>query len=354
MENMAEISQEVPATPAPVESNPQAHPRSLGLDIFRGATIVVMMFVNFVDPYNAIPWWSKHIYPSPSNIYGVGLSYVDIVAPFFIFAIAMSYHQSYRRSLEKQGPVETFLKFIRRYFALLGIGLIYNFEFVGYNIYFDWAALPSIGIAGLFTFIFIRFRRKARLVIALGLIVAYQILLQWQVNVNGTEITVALWNTDNTHGGIIGAFGFGILMILGTVVAESFEKQRMKDFIWFGIIFTASGIATNFLLFPGISKHVVSVSYIIISLGLACFALYFAWYLYDSLKFTKGSSKFLQPIGKNSLFLYILSGLFEVVGNALLPPDAQLIWVLLVAAVLIVLLWLTGFYMDKKKVYLIL
>ncbi|HME51073.1 MAG TPA: heparan-alpha-glucosaminide N-acetyltransferase domain-containing protein [Candidatus Lokiarchaeia archaeon] len=342
-------------TTPPVESSANQKPRFLSIDIFRGATIVVMIFVNFVDPYTAIPDWSKH---AP----GIGLTYVDLVAPFFIFAIALTYHQSYRRSLEKQGPVETFLKFLRRYFALLGIGLIYGFTLDGYQILFDWAALPAIGLAGLFTFIFIRFSRKIRLFIGIALLVIYQFLLQMQVEVNGTTITIATWNANNTHGGFIGAFGFGILMVFGTVVAESFESKRMKDFIWFGIVCTAAGILTSgfivingwVLLYPGVSKHVVSTSYILVSLGLACLAFYFTWYLYDVLKITKGSSKFLQPIGKNSLWLYILSGLFILILQGILPPDAQLIFVLLVAVALIVSEWAIGFYMDKKSVYLII
>ncbi len=320
-------------------------PRFLSIDAFRGATIVAMVFVNFVGNYTAIPWWSKHVAD-------VGLTYVDLVAPFFIFAIALTYHQSYRRSLQQNGSVETFLKFIRRYFALLGIGLLAGTVFIQSEIVFEWSALPSIGLAGAFTFLFIRFPRKARLVIGVILLAAYQIALQSTVVVNGVSMTISDWNLLNVHGGFIGGFGFGIMMILGTGVCEAFETKRMNDFFWFGSIFTVAGVVTHFVW--GISKNRVSVPYILISVGLASLCFYLAWYLYDVRQVTRGSSRFLQPQGKNALFLYlmqalVLAGLYELV-----PVDVELFVVLLVAVGAIASVWLIGVWLDKKKIYLIL
>ncbi len=319
--------------------------RDLSIDVFRGATIMAMVFVNFVGDYSAIPWWSKHVAD-------VGLTYVDLVAPFFIFAIALTYHQSYRRSLQQNGSVETFLKFIRRYFALLGIGLLAGTVFIQSAIVFEWSALPAIGLAGAFTFLFIRFPRKARLVIGVILLAAYQIALQSIVVVNGVSMTISDWNLLNVHGGFIGGFGFGIIMILGTVVCEAFETKRMNDFFWFGSIFTAAGVVTHFIW--GISKNRVSVPYILISVGLASLTFYLVWYLYDVRQITRGSNRFLQPQGKNSLFLYLIHALVLLGMRALVPFDADLVFVLLAAAGAIAIVWLIGVWLDKKKIFLIL
>ncbi len=326
--------------------------RYLSIDVFRGATIVAMVFVNFVAEYSAIPWWSKHVAD-------VGLTYVDLVAPFFIFAIALTYHQSYRRSLEQNGLVETFLKFIRRYFALLGIGLLAGMTFTPSAIIFGWSALPAIGLAGAFTFVFIRFPRKARLIIGLLLLVAYQITLQSSVVVDGVVMTISDWNLSDVHGGFIGGFGFGIMMLLGTVVCEAFETKRMNDFLWFGSIITAAGVMFHFLMginnpLWGISKNRVSMPYILISVGLASLCFYFVWFMYDNRQVTHGSSRFFLQQGKNSLFLYLIHALILEGLSALVPVDTELFIVLLAATGAIMSVWLIAIGLDKKHIYLII
>ncbi len=57
--------------------------RYMSIDVFRGIVIVAMVFVNTLSEFNTIPAWSKHAID-------FGLTYVDLVAPFFIFAIALN------------------------------------------------------------------------------------------------------------------------------------------------------------------------------------------------------------------------------------------------------------------------
>jgi hypothetical protein len=78
------------------------------------------------------------------------------------------------------------------------------------------------------------------------------------------------------------------------------------------------------------------------------------WYLYDERQFTHGSSRFLQPQGKNALFLYLLHALLVLLAQVLLPADAFILFVLFVAVGLIAALWGVAVYMDRKHVYLTL
>jgi predicted acyltransferase len=308
-----------------------------------------MVFVNFVAEYSAIPGWSKHTHNQ--NI-PYGLTYVDLVAPFFIFAIALTYHQSYRRSVARSGKLETVLKFIRRYFALLGMGLFTEVTLTPTSINFGWAALPAIGLAGLFALLFIRLRRYVRLMLGLALLAVYQFALGRTVMVHGVPVIVGDWNYLDVHGGLIGGLGYGILLMLGTVMGEAIEEKRMKDFLWFGGVFTAAGVATHFIW--GISKDHVTGPFILISLGLASLTFYAVWYLYDNRQFTHGSSRLLQPQGKNSLFLYLIHALFVLIAQALLPVNAPLVFVLLVALGLIAAIWGVAVYLDRKQVYVTL
>ncbi len=137
--------------------------------------------------------------------------------------------------------------------------------------------------------------------------------------------------------------------MLGTVMGEAIEEKRMKDFLWFGGVFTAAGVATHFIW--GISKDHVTVPFILISLGLASLTFYAVWYLYDNRQITRGSSRFLQPQGKNALFLYLTHAVLVLIAQALLPVNAPVMFVLLVALGLIVAVWGVAVYLDRKRVY---
>ena len=156
----------------------------------------------------------------------------------------------------------------------------------------------------------------------------------------------------DVHGGLIGGLGYGIMMTLGTVVGQATEEKRMTDFLWLGGVFTAAGVATHFIW--GISKDHVTAPFILISLGLGSLAFYAVWYLYDERQFTHGSSRFLQPQGRNALFLYLLHALLVLIAQTLLPADAFIGFVLVVALGLIAAIWGVAVYMDRKHVYLTL
>ena len=47
--------------------------RILSIDIFRGITILVMVFVNDVASVKGLPWWTYHIGPGEQ-----GITYVDV------------------------------------------------------------------------------------------------------------------------------------------------------------------------------------------------------------------------------------------------------------------------------------
>src|SRR6266568_6648849 len=62
-----------------------ASSRVLSIDIFRGLTMVVMIFVNDLSSVKGLPWWTYHM-PADIN----AMTYVDMVFPFFLFTVGMS------------------------------------------------------------------------------------------------------------------------------------------------------------------------------------------------------------------------------------------------------------------------
>jgi hypothetical protein len=264
---------------------------------------------------------------------------------------------------KKQTRIETFMFFFRRFMAILGMGLCIGITFTPSAIIFYWSALPAIGLAGFVTNFFIALPRKTRGIIAgIGLII-YQIVLSLTVKVEGINIRISDWNLSDVHGGFIGGFGWGMMMLMGTVICEAFETKKMRDFVIFGIIFTVLGIILHliYIIDPnnqsilwGISKNRVSISYILISLGLASLSFYGIWFLYDHRQITKGFSHFLQPQGKNSFFLYLFHGVLIEVMRLFIPEDTILIVAVLMGVSCVLIVWLMSYWLDKRKYYFII
>ena len=92
--------------------------RNLAIDMFRGLTMLLMVFVNeFWKVFN-VPHWLEH-YATLED--GMGLS--DIVFPMFLFAMGMSIPYALERRIEKGYDTLSTLKHIfSRTFALLVMG----------------------------------------------------------------------------------------------------------------------------------------------------------------------------------------------------------------------------------------
>jgi predicted acyltransferase len=59
--------------------------RIVSIDIFRGLTIAVMIFVNELAGVRGLPWWTYHAHASQDV-----MTYVDMVFPFFLFIVGLS------------------------------------------------------------------------------------------------------------------------------------------------------------------------------------------------------------------------------------------------------------------------
>jgi heparan-alpha-glucosaminide N-acetyltransferase len=85
------------------------------IDVFRGLTMVVMVFVNQAAEIGGLPWWTYHM-PGAVN----GMTYVDMVFPFFLFIVGMSIPLATRHRMAK-GDSEPDLW---RHVAFRSLGLI--------------------------------------------------------------------------------------------------------------------------------------------------------------------------------------------------------------------------------------
>jgi heparan-alpha-glucosaminide N-acetyltransferase len=74
------------------------HPsaRIASIDVLRGLTMAVMIFVNDLDGVNRLPWWTRHA-KAEQNV----MTYVDMVFPFFLFSLGLSLPIAIRQRLKK-------------------------------------------------------------------------------------------------------------------------------------------------------------------------------------------------------------------------------------------------------------
>ena len=95
-------------------------PRVVSIDIFRGLTMAVMIFVNELSGVRGLPWWTYHA-PAKVDV----MTYVDMVFPFFLFAIGMSMPLSVARRLERSSSVAgLWVHVFTRSVALIVLGTI--------------------------------------------------------------------------------------------------------------------------------------------------------------------------------------------------------------------------------------
>ena len=94
--------------------------RVLSIDIFRGITMSVMIFVNELASIRGMPWWTEHA-PARLDL----MTYVDMVFPFFLFAIGMSLPLSVSQRLKRNASMfALWIHITTRSLALLTLGLI--------------------------------------------------------------------------------------------------------------------------------------------------------------------------------------------------------------------------------------
>src|SRR5258708_24878456 len=96
--------------------------RLASVDIFRGLTMVIMIFVNDLASVRGLPWWNYHMKANVDF-----MTYVDMVYPFFLFAVGVSIALAFRQRLNKNSSLPAlWLHVIGRSLSLVLLGLIFT------------------------------------------------------------------------------------------------------------------------------------------------------------------------------------------------------------------------------------
>ncbi len=378
--------------------------RYYSLDVFRGATVALMILVN-----NPGSW--AHIYSPLEHASWHGCTPTDLVFPFFLFAVgnAMAFVMP---RFEQAGPAFFWKKVIKRSLLIFAIGLFLNWSpFVrwdGENIVWKlWqnirilGVLQRIAICYFFASVIIFYAKtKGAFVISGILLLAYWFICLLLGNPGdpfslsgwfGTKIDLSILGVGHIYKGEGIPFDpEGLMSVAGAIVQVVFGffvgqyiQQKGKTYEMLSHLFVAGLILffTGYcwdLVFP-VNKKIWTSSYVLYTTGLAVMVLGTLIYLVE-FKEVKGAwSRFFDVFGKNPLFIFVLSGFLPRVLAMFRWADHTTLngkpvytsafpWFyehickniatdlrvgsLLYAIIMILFYWLIVYILDKKKIYI--
>lgn len=379
--------------------------RFYALDVFRGATVALMILVN-----NPGSW--AHIFPPLDHAGWHGVTPTDLVFPFFLFAVgnALAFVMP---KLDAAGKGAFWKKIIKRSLLIFFIGVFLNwFPFIKYNDAGDFVSRPfeslrifgvlqRIAVSYFFAAVIVHyFKVRGSFVAGMIILLAYWFMC---VAANpsdpfslsgwfGTNIDKALLGEKHMyHGegvafdpeGLMNSFAAIVQVILGFLVGnyilQKGKTHEMLNALFVaGCVFVFVGFCWD-MVFP-LNKKIWTSSYTIYTTGLAMLVLSMMIYLLD-FKNIKGMwSRFFDVFGKNALFIFAMSALipktlwlirihngtmpdgkpkyinplswfYETLCKPFFPGDPR-IGSLIYAFCFIGMMWFLAWVLDRKKIYI--
>lgn len=294
--------------------------RITSVDIFRGATIVLMILVN-------TPGTWTNVYAPFLHANWHGYTPTDLVFPFFLFIVGTSIVFAYQN---KTANSATYKKISIRALKLIGLGLFLGAFTIHFPFFKDFESirfpgvLQRIGVVFFFaSILFINFNWKVLLGICIAILIGYWIWMGF-IPLNG--ITPTFDRAPNNWANYIDLHVFGSHMykddydpegLLSTLpsIATSLmgvftgllllskQKNKTRLLLVIGVVLVLLGHLWNFS-FP-INKALWTSSFVLVTAGWANIILAIIYYMTD-VKGIKFGSVF-RYAGANAITVYFLS-----------------------------------------------
>lgn len=99
------------------------HKRLLSLDALRGLAILLMILSGSIAFKGVMPAWMYHAQvPPPIHRFNpniAGITWVDLVFPFFLFSMGAAFPMALSKKLENSGLLKVMAQIVKRYFLLI-------------------------------------------------------------------------------------------------------------------------------------------------------------------------------------------------------------------------------------------
>ncbi|WP_245583399.1 acyltransferase family protein [Salinimicrobium terrae] len=366
--------------------------RYLALDVLRGLTVALMILVNTPGS------WST-IYAPFRHAAWHGFTITDLVFPAFLFVVgnAMSFSM---RKFDAQPDAVVWKKILKRTFLIFFIGLFLSaFPFVyrsgGELLLKDLTSLRTMGVLQrialcyFFASLIIKyFKLKGSAIICVIILFLYWGLMYYFGDTGepyskegnaALKFDLLFIPSENLWKG----FGFpfdpeGLLSTLPAIVnviagyfAGIFIQKSGNNFTTVMKLIIAGLISVLLaevwdMVFP-INKPLWTSSYVGLTTGWSLVLIGILIWLIEVIKL-KRWTYFFEVFGKNPLFIFVMSGLVVMLMNVIwidgvsmkgwLYDNFFLSWLdpynasLLFAVTYLLFMWLMGYSMDKKRIYI--
>lgn len=367
--------------------------RFTALDVFRGMTVCLMIIVNSPGDYNTT-------FAPLLHAQWNGFTPTDLVFPSFLFAVgnSISFVLPKWRNISQSSVL---YKILKRTVVIFLLGfLMYWFPFVKFNEANEmllaplgktrvFGVLQRIALCYGFASLLIYYcKTKTVYIMSFVLLLLYWFLLFYfgdSMNPYGLQTNFGLvvdkWLVGENHLYHGEGVAFDPEGILGTIPAISnviggylvgkfiLEKGKTHEMLLKLMLVGSCLLVVSYfwnLTFP-INKKLWTSSFVTVTVGLDLMILATIIYVIDFLNKTKWTYFFIV-FGRNPLVIYILSELilitlmvlkvdsetsvFKWIFNNFFTSFGNYIGSLLFAIVVMLFCWVTGYILDKKKVYI--
>ena len=299
------------------------------LDVFRGITIALMIIVN--NPGGAA------YYSFLQHATWNGLTFADIVFPFFIFIVGAAIPFSLTKRIDQgTSKKKLFVVVVRRTLILFALGLLINgfptFDLATFRI---MGVLQRIALCYFFaSIIFIYLKPKWQIILTVAIPIAYWMLMTlvpvpgYGAGVLNEQGNLASYidrllldghlftNTWDPEG-ILSTLPAVATCLIGVLAGRCLKSEREPqaktlNLFFFGSLALFIGFLWNFW-FP-INKNLWTSSYVFFTGGIALLILAVCFYTIDTRRYTSWTKPFTM-LGLNAILIYVLS---EIVNLALI------------------------------------
>ncbi|UZH56709.1 DUF1624 domain-containing protein [Salinimicrobium tongyeongense] len=370
----------------------QVKQRYPALDVLRGMTVALMILVNTPGSWNSI-------YAPFRHADWHGFTITDLVFPTFLFVVGNAMSFSLKK-FQDQGEVVYLKKVFKRTILIFLIGLFLNaFPF------FHWSGgefilndLSSVRIMGVLQRIAICYfiaslivkfwSVKGSLVISAMILLGYWGVLWYfgdSANPFGLEgnlvrkIDLFFIPDENLYQsfglpfdpeGLLSTLPAVVNVLAGYVAGVFIQKSgsslpTIAKLVLTGIALVLISKAWDFLL--PINKSLWTSSYVLLTIGWDLVVIGALIWIIEHMNLRRWAY-FFEAFGRNPLFIYALSGMIIAVMNlihieglslkSLIYKEVYVSWLndynasLLFAVTYVFGLWVIGYWMDKKKIYI--
>ncbi|AXE18391.1 heparan-alpha-glucosaminide N-acetyltransferase [Runella rosea] len=302
--------------------------RLISLDALRGFTIAAMLMVNF-------PGSEEHVFFTLRHTKWSGLSFTDLVAPFFLFVVGVSIVFAYSKRKQDGSPKgELYKKIVIRSLKIFMVGMFLNLMPT-----FDFSDIRWTGTLHRIAFVFLgcailflNTNWKQQAWIGSIILVVYwlaltliptpgvgQVMLEPGVNLvawfDSKFLPGKMWQGTWDPESILSTFPSivsGITgMLAGRLLQSNFTPNEKVNYLMTAGVFSAALGYFWGLGFP-VNENLWTSSFVLVTSGFAALLLGALYFMVDILGKTKGT----QPgiiFGANAIAVYVLGDVLALV-----------------------------------------